>query len=123
MALVSKKTPKVYLKYLDKHGISYIMAGEKMVDMHAALEALRARYKVKKVRADCGGTLNGVLLRAGLVDEVSLIVNPSLVGGRSPVSIFVGEHLDSPELAVRVRLTHMEKLKGGAVWLRYKVRK
>jgi len=34
------------------------------------------------------GRLNGVLFRAGLVDEVSVLVNPCLVGGTSPRSIF-----------------------------------
>lgn len=30
---------------------------------------------------DSGGTLNGVLLRTGLVDEIHLLVHPTLVGG------------------------------------------
>ena len=32
------------------------------------------------VRVDSGGALNGALLRAGLVDEISLLVHPVLVG-------------------------------------------
>ena len=31
-----------------------------------------------------GGRLNGVLLRAGLVDELHLLVHPVLVGGDTP---------------------------------------
>jgi 2,5-diamino-6-(ribosylamino)-4(3H)-pyrimidinone 5'-phosphate reductase len=32
------------------------------------------------VRTDAGGTLNGVLVRAGLVDELSVVVAPQLAG-------------------------------------------
>ena len=32
------------------------------------------------MRVDSGGALNGALLRAGLVDEISLLVHPVLVG-------------------------------------------
>ena len=35
------------------------------------------------VRVDSGGGLNGALLQAGPVDEVSLLVHPCLVGRRA----------------------------------------
>ena len=38
----------------------------------------------RNVRVDSGGALNGALLRAGLVDEVSLLVHPRIVGGDGP---------------------------------------
>jgi 2,5-diamino-6-(ribosylamino)-4(3H)-pyrimidinone 5'-phosphate reductase len=41
-----------------------------------ALEELGA----KVIRVDSGGALNGALLRAGLVDEISLLVHPILTG-------------------------------------------
>ncbi len=77
VALCSRATPPDYLAYLEKVGVGHIVAGDDRVDMRAALEELAARYGVKVVRADCGGTLNGVLLRAGLVDEVSLVIDPT----------------------------------------------
>ncbi len=43
---------------------------------------------MKTVRVDSGGKLNGELLRLGLVDEISLLVHPYLVGGQSPASMF-----------------------------------
>ena len=43
---------------------------------------------MKVVSVDRGGTLNGILLRDGLVDEISILVCPSRVGGMSPKSIF-----------------------------------
>ncbi|MCJ7708584.1 MAG: dihydrofolate reductase family protein [Anaerolineales bacterium] len=91
------------------------------MDLRAALEELNARHEVGVVRVDSGGTLNGVLLRAGIVDEVSLLVHPSLIGGISPRSVFRASDLALPESVIPLRLDHVEQLRGGVVWLRYAV--
>ena len=121
VALCSLSTPSAYLEYLQQRHIDHIVAGDDHVDLRAALEQLHARYGVKLVRVDSGGTLNGVLLRAGLVDEVSLLVSPSLVGGTTPRSFFRAPDLVSAEGVIQLRLTHVEALEGDVVWLRYEV--
>jgi 2,5-diamino-6-(ribosylamino)-4(3H)-pyrimidinone 5'-phosphate reductase len=121
LALVSNATPREYLDYLEKLRVDYIVAGDDHVDMRAALEELNSRYGVKVVRADCGGTLNGVLLREGLVDEVSVLLSPCLVGGTELRSIFIAPELASAEETIDLRLQRMEKLDGDVVWLLYKV--
>jgi 2,5-diamino-6-(ribosylamino)-4(3H)-pyrimidinone 5'-phosphate reductase len=121
IALVSLATPEPYLAHLEEEGVEFILAGEDQVDLQAALEALYSRHGVRTVRVDSGGTLNGVLLREGLVDEISLLVDPSLVGGTSPRSFFVAPDLKSPENLIDLRLTHIEQLRDGMVWLRYDI--
>lgn len=121
VALVSSATPRDYLDYLERLRVEYIVAGDDHVDMRAALEELNTRYGVKVVRADCGGTLNGVLLREGLVDEVSLLLSPCLVGGSEPRSMFIAPELASRDGAIGLSLQRMEKLAGGVVWLLYQV--
>lgn len=80
-ALCSQARSKEYLDYLGEGHVEYIVAGGDHVDMRAALEELNTRYGVESIRVDSGGTLNGVRLPEGLVDEVSLLINPALVGG------------------------------------------
>jgi 2,5-diamino-6-(ribosylamino)-4(3H)-pyrimidinone 5'-phosphate reductase len=121
LALCSRSTPETYLDYLQKRHVETIVAGEDRVDLRAGLEELGARYGVKLVRVDSGGILNGVLLRAGLVDEVSVLINPSLVGGVTPRSIFQAPDLASEEGVIKLRLAHVEKMEGDVVWLRYEV--
>ena len=121
VALCSRSTPKEYLDYLEKRHIDCIIAGNDHVDLRLALEELDARYGVKVVRVDSGGTLNGVLLRAGLVDEISVLIHPSLVGGTTPRSLFRAPDLTSSGGVIGLKLTHVEELKGGVVWLRYEV--
>jgi 2,5-diamino-6-(ribosylamino)-4(3H)-pyrimidinone 5'-phosphate reductase len=121
MALCSNSTEKSYLAYLHSKHIDYIVAGNEQVDLRAALEELNTCYGVKVVRVDSGGTLNGVLLRAGLVDEISVVINPCLVGGTTPGSIFRENELASPDGVIPLNLIHVEKLEGEVIWLCYYV--
>jgi 2,5-diamino-6-(ribosylamino)-4(3H)-pyrimidinone 5'-phosphate reductase len=123
VVLVSNKTPQDYLDYLEKRHIDYIVAGEDQVNMKAALEGLSSRYGVKKIRVDSGGTLNGVLFRLGLINEVSIVVDPSLVGGTSPRSVFSAPDLESKEDVIKLKLISCEKMRNDNVWLRYEVLK
>jgi 2,5-diamino-6-(ribosylamino)-4(3H)-pyrimidinone 5'-phosphate reductase len=121
VALCSQTTPRAYLEYLERSQVDCVVAGEDYVDLRAALEELNARYGVRVVRVDSGGTLNGVLLRAGLVDEVSVLVSPCLVGGTTPRSVYRAPDLDSPAGLTPLRLVHLERMSGDTVWLRFEV--
>lgn len=126
VALCSQSTPQEYLHYLKERHIDCIIAGEDHVDLRAALQKMNSRYGVRVVRVDAGGTLNGLLLRQGLVAEVSLLIYPSLVGGEKQSGIFIAPILPVDPLAglsnvISLKLIQMEQLKGEIVWLRYEV--
>jgi 2,5-diamino-6-(ribosylamino)-4(3H)-pyrimidinone 5'-phosphate reductase len=120
MALVSASTPAKYLEYLKKRHVQYIVAGTDRVDFAEALEALSSRG-IRRVRTDSGGTLNGVLLRQGLVDEISVLVHPAVAGacGHGPIFRITDSSPDdcTPEL----QIISSRRLRNGVVWLRYKV--
>ena len=121
VAFVSKTTPKDYLEYLKKEDVEYIMAGEDKVDFRAALEQLNDKYGVELVRVDSGGTLNGVLLREGLVDEVSVLIHPALVGGQKPQSMFRAPDLTSEDGVINLKMINIQKAKDDIVWLMYEI--
>ncbi len=121
VALCSETTPIEHMKYLQEIGIDTIVAGQEKVDLRLALEQLNARYGTRIIRTDCGGTLNGVLLRAGLVAEVSAIVCPALVGGTSPRTMFVAPDLTSEAGVIRLKLIQLERINEDFLWLRYEV--
>lgn len=121
VALISKRTPSEYLRYLHERNVDFIIAGEDRVDLTEALEQLALGHNVKTVRVDSGGTLNGVLLRAGLVHEVSVLVHPALVGGVSPRSIFRADDLAAEDGVIRLKLIGSEAVEHDIVWLRYEV--
>jgi 2,5-diamino-6-(ribosylamino)-4(3H)-pyrimidinone 5'-phosphate reductase len=121
IALCSSATPQHYLEKLKDQGVETILAGKDKVDLRRALEELNARFRVQTVRVDSGGILNGVLLRSGLVDEVCLIINPELVGGSSPRSMYVAPDLTSVEGVIRLHLLEVKNLRSNHLWLRYEV--
>lgn len=121
LALCSEATPQEHLSYLRARQIDTVIAGEERIDFRAALHTLATQYGLRMVRVDSGGQLNGVLLRAGLVDEVSVLISPHLVGGSTARSMFRAPDLTSPEDVISLRLTHLEQVGQQAVWLRYEV--
>ena len=80
MAICSESTPSEYRTHLDRCGVEYLVAGDERVDFASALTQLAERCHVRRILLDSGGTLNAVLLSADLIDEVSLIISPTLVG-------------------------------------------
>ncbi|UCC11764.1 MAG: RibD family protein [candidate division WOR-3 bacterium] len=121
IALCSHTTPQDYFSYLTQRHIHYLIAGDDHVDLVQALRMISAQYNVKTIRVDSGGTLNGVLLRAGLVDEVSILICPSLVGGSTPRSLYRADDLTAADDVIGLKLIRSEECKDGSIWLRYEV--
>ncbi len=121
--LCSRATPQAYFDYLETEEIDKIICGEEQVDLASALETLQTSYGAKRIRVDSGGILNGALLRAGLVDEVNVIINPELVGGESPKTMFAAPDLKTADGVIPLKLEHLEKFSNDFVWLRYSVKR
>ena len=64
--------------------------------------------------------LNGVLLRAGLADELSLIIAPYLPASAAADLLHLIAAPGGPG-AVTLELTAVERLRLGPVWLRYAI--
>ncbi len=121
LVLTSTSTPQSYLNYLKKRHIEYLTIGEDHVDYRSAFEEINLRYGIKTIRVDSGGTLNGVLLRAGLVNEVSVLIHPYMVGGISPGAIYRASDLIAANKVIRLKLISQEKTADDLLWIRYEV--
>jgi 2,5-diamino-6-(ribosylamino)-4(3H)-pyrimidinone 5'-phosphate reductase len=121
LALCSSSTPHEYLSYLADRRIGTIVAGENRIDMRAALESLNRQHGVKVLRVDSGGTLNSVLLAAGLVSEISVLIHPFIAGGKADPTMSDPLKAGIPELQVPLRLQSTEVVGDGIVWARYTV--
>lgn len=119
--LCSRATPADYVEAVRRLGVDVIIAGEEQVNLRAALEEAHARYGIEVVRTDSGGVLHGALLRAGLVSEVSVLLNPCLVGSVSPRSMFVAPDLEVKSGLIPLRLLEVKNIEGDFVALRYAV--
>ena len=72
-----------------------------------------------------GGKINGSFLKAGLIDEISVLIYPGIDGLAGVPSIFeyVGKPDEKPAEGQSLRHLATETLDGGTVWLRYAVEK
>jgi 2,5-diamino-6-(ribosylamino)-4(3H)-pyrimidinone 5'-phosphate reductase len=112
IVIVSRKTPRHYLRYLDERHYEYIISGTRKVELKDALHQLGRRFGVQTLIVDSGASLNAALLDAGLVDELSLLVTPFSIGGDA---LF-----DKVTKMPVLKLISSQKL-GDYAWLRYSV--
>ena len=113
-----------HLAGLRADGVSYLFAGTTSLNLPEALETLWRDLGVKRLLLQGGGVTNGAFLRAGLIDEISLIIFPAVDGAQGAPSVFDSSEEDAGQMApVRsVTLDNHQVLESGAVWLRYTVR-
>jgi 2,5-diamino-6-(ribosylamino)-4(3H)-pyrimidinone 5'-phosphate reductase len=120
VALCAEQTPASHLDLLRADGVSTILTGHERVDLRRALEILADEHGVKTVRVDAGGALIGALLRDRLVSEISVVIEPRLVGGESHRWLVHAPDADEGDV-VMLELRELERLDDGALWLRYDV--
>jgi 2,5-diamino-6-(ribosylamino)-4(3H)-pyrimidinone 5'-phosphate reductase len=120
LVLCCQSTPAEHLDRLRRHHIQHLVVGAEHVDLAAALPRLADRYGVQEIRVDAGGTLNGLLLRAGLVDELSVVVAPQLAGTGQAPAVHLVDGLTGAD-APRLTLVSVERLADSHLWLRYTV--
>jgi riboflavin biosynthesis pyrimidine reductase len=78
---------------------------------------------IKCLLLEGGGITNGALLRAGLIDEISLAIFPAVDGAKGAPSVF-DSHCDEAGAPAPLRgmtLEGSEVLEDGVVWLRYRL--
>ena len=65
-----------YLGYLEAMEIPYLFAGEREMDVEFALFKLKNILGIQKLLLEGGSILNGAFQRAGVINELSLVVAP-----------------------------------------------
>jgi riboflavin biosynthesis pyrimidine reductase len=123
VAVLCERVSDAHLAGLRAEGVSYLFAGETELDLGRALEILNRELGVKRLLLEGGGGANGALLRAGLVDEVSLVIFPAVDGAKGAPSVFDSRDVeaDAPAPIQAMTLESSQVLEGGAVWLRYRL--
>ena len=118
IVLISQYTSKEYIDYLNERKYDYLVCGDEHVDYEKAINILNIKYGIKTILVDSGPTLNRLLLGRGLINEISLLVSPVLVGTKSDKLL---AHLNIEIQNVNLELLTCEDLDKGYVLLRYKV--
>jgi 5-amino-6-(5-phosphoribosylamino)uracil reductase len=123
VAVLGEQVGDAHLAELRDDGASYIFAGPKGDDLPNAMDQLGSVFGAKKLLLEGGGGINGSFLKHKLIDEFSTLIFPAVdgVAGTQSIVDYHGPEGDKPGAGQSLRLTHVETLEGGMVWLRHKV--
>lgn len=116
--IVTKQTPKEYLAYLQEKRISYVVGGEEQVDFSETLKKLKNKFKIEKILLEGGGSFNGSMMEADVVDEISLLLIPRVLNKKDAPALF---DADSQNVDPKdYQLSATKQLDKGVLWLQYK---
>ena len=112
------KESEKYKELTDK-GVKFYFSGNKRVDLKALMSYLHEEG-IEKLMLEGGSTLNFSMIKAGLIDEISICVAPMIVGGANAKTFFDGEGFDLMDDGVKLELTDSYSLDKDLI-LHYKV--
>ena len=110
--VLCETAPKAYLAYLRSIGVSYLFAGAEEMDLPLALEKLKRLFGIETLLLEGGSILNGAFHRAGVIDELSLVMAPMTASGADKPL------LDDGSMET-YRLRDVKRLEGDVLWLNY----
>lgn len=110
--VLTHRVDRRYLHYLQTKDIPYIFAGETEIDIEEALFKLKAYFGIEKLLLEGGSVLNGAFQRAGVVDELSLVVAP-ITADAEDKPLFTDGTMEKYAL-------EDVQYRNGALWLNYR---
>ena len=117
IVLITEQTQKSYVEYLTSRNYDYYIIGKERVDLKNALNILSENYNSENIMIDSGRELTNAFLNEGLIDEISLLIVPQIVGNKAQ-NLFSSVVQNLP-----LELIKTQQYPGGYVWNLYKVKK
>lgn len=102
-----------YLGYLEELEIPYIFAGETEIDVELALFKLKNIIGVDTLLLEGGSIVNGYFERADLIDELSLVVAPTVADAEAK-PLFMNSQIADYELK------EIKQYEDSVVWMNYR---
>lgn len=101
-----------------------ILKYNEKIDLADVLKRLKNEYAIERITIQTGGTMNAAWIREGLIDYLSVVVAPVLVGGKDTATLVDGESLHSQDELSKLKsleLQSCKQLKDSYLHLVYKV--
>ena len=111
--VLTEKANEDYLSFLQDKKISYIIAGKEDTDLKLALKKIKELLGVNFLLLEGGSIINGSFQREKFVDEISVVLVPS-VEDKSSKPLFYDSVFEEYELK------DVKKLKNSNLWITYK---
>jgi 2,5-diamino-6-(ribosylamino)-4(3H)-pyrimidinone 5'-phosphate reductase len=111
--LISETTPQEYIIHLKERNYKYLIEGKEKVDLKRAVVGLNEEFGINKILTDTGKVLGNILINLGIVNEISILVHPLIVGEKCyPMFSEVTTILN-------LKLKKTEQFENGCVWMVY----
>ncbi|WP_075279324.1 RibD family protein [Thermophilibacter provencensis] len=118
--VLTNEASPAYRAHLREQGVSYVIAGRLALDLPLALRKLRGLFGIERVLVCGGGKTDMAFLAAGVLDELSLVLSPTVSGEPGTASVF-DETPPVAEGSFAFRLADVERLPGDGLHLVYRV--
>ena len=97
--VMTENVKEEYLAFLRSIGVSYIICGKDDIDLDVCLEKLRLKFGIKVLLLEGGSLMNGSFMKAGVIDEISLVQVP-LWAEKDDKPLFYEGHIESYSLKI-----------------------
>jgi riboflavin biosynthesis pyrimidine reductase len=123
ISVLTEQVSADYLDYLRSRNVSYIFGGKTSLDLKKALNKLAAKFSIKRLTLQGGGGVNGSFLKAGLIDELRLLVCPVADGATGVPTVFDVEVGNTRRKAARLKLRSAKIVNQDFIMLQYTLSK
>lgn len=119
--VLTEQASIAYKAFLRKLNISYIIAGKDSLDYQLAMSKLKHLFHIETLMLGGGGVLNWSFMRAGMCDELSVVIAPVADGSSKTPTLFETRDRYTDDKAIGFDFIDMKVKDKGVVWLRYHV--
>jgi 2,5-diamino-6-(ribosylamino)-4(3H)-pyrimidinone 5'-phosphate reductase len=119
--VLTEKVSTRYLEHLRSRNVSYLFGGKDELDLKLVLKKLNKLFNIKVVRIDGGGHVNGSFLKAGLIDEFSLVLAPLADGTKDNPTVFETGEGFGRRMATQFTIKSVKRIYDDFLWIRYLV--
>jgi 2,5-diamino-6-(ribosylamino)-4(3H)-pyrimidinone 5'-phosphate reductase len=113
IVVVSKAAPADKVEAL-KEKAEVIVAGDDEVDLKKMTVELK-KLGIGRLMVEGGATLNWAMVRAGLVDEITVFVGNLIIGGKDAPTFMDGDGISDRSEAIELELFKHERMDEGIV--------
>jgi 2,5-diamino-6-(ribosylamino)-4(3H)-pyrimidinone 5'-phosphate reductase len=110
-------------KYKDVENLQIIYY-ENKIDFLDLFKRLKCIYNIETMTLQTGGTLNSIILRNKLIDKISIVVAPALIGGKDTSTLIDGKSIKTFEELKEIKalkLIDVIKLNHSYINLKYEI--
>lgn len=97
---------------------------EKTIDFIHLFQNFKEHFDIDKITIQSGGELNSIFLRNKLIDKISIVIAPVLIGGKDTPTLIDGKSLKKLDELINIKALKLEKLdilKDSYIHLKYDV--